>query len=293
MVQPLVGNLVFFSNHGRYEPRLATKWIRTMPNQWAFEIRSGLKCENGELITADSFKESLERSIRFTSKKGQTPVLNKLAGYNEFIKGDAHINGLVADRNQLIFNFNSNISAGLVEVLSLAPFGYISKANLNADYSWKDKTKFVSSGPYRISKIELGKEYVLELRPEWADLVKTKSPRTVVISHKLPIASEKLPLIIDSLYPMENLPTNLSKYNLVPEYLNSVLLGNLSAGYFSKLEVRRVFRHLVEYNRDKLPEKFGPHYRTSSFYPNAKEMNVRLNTQNRILPKPSRPLIIC
>src|SRR5688572_28555930 len=38
VVQPLIGNLVYYSNFGRYQPRLAQKWERVGPNVWSFEL---------------------------------------------------------------------------------------------------------------------------------------------------------------------------------------------------------------------------------------------------------------
>jgi MarR-like DNA-binding transcriptional regulator SgrR of sgrS sRNA len=56
IVQQLIGNLVYYSNHGRYEPRISESWERVSPTQWDFKIKSGYTCENGEVITARSFK---------------------------------------------------------------------------------------------------------------------------------------------------------------------------------------------------------------------------------------------
>ena len=68
IVQSLIGNLVYYSNQGRYEPRLAKQWRRVQPDSWEFELNQGLICESGEKISTESFKQSLLRTILFLAK---------------------------------------------------------------------------------------------------------------------------------------------------------------------------------------------------------------------------------
>ena len=268
VVQPLIGNLVFYSNHGRYEPRLAEKWIKESSYVWSFFLKKGMTCENGEKITASSFKKSLERSILASSKTGEPPVLKKLKGYSNFRTDKKDLAGIVVEDNKLSFVFDVPLRDGLVQTLSFAPYGYICEDNLNKDGTWKDKSKFISSGPYRISDIQIGSKYQLSLRPEWEMLAKPNAPRKINIHHEIPTnASPSENIIIDSYYQLPNTPEFVSKYKLVPEYLLSVLLGNLEKGYFSKKENRIAFKSLISKNREALlPETFGNQIRGDSFY---------------------------
>lgn len=292
VVQPLVGNLVFYSNHGRYEPRIAERWERVQPNVWTFYLREGFTCENGELITAESFRQSLERSILSVAKKGAPPILPRLTGYKEFLKTGKNLAGLSVDGNALSFHFDKPQKGGLVEVLSFAPYGYICKDNLNSDGSWKDKTKFISSGPYGVAEINPGKKYVLKLREEWIKDAKPAAPRTVTIVHEIPADAAAKNIIVDSLFPISNMPKGLTQYKLVPEYLNAILLGNLEKGFFANLSNRIAFKKIIEKYRNELPETFGVHYKANTFYADSKAIYSRPTGENTVLTKHNEPLII-
>lgn len=268
VVQPLIGNLVYYSNYGRYEPRLAEKWKKESEYKWTFYLRDGMVCENGEEITATSFKKSIERSILASSKTGEPPVLKKLQGFSDFIKNKKQLSGIVAVENKLSFIFDVPLKDGLVQTLSFAPYGYICKDNLNSDGTWKSKDKFISSGPYKISNITIGKYYELELRSEWFKFANQRAPKKVKIQHEIPSGiTTDTNFIIDSYYPQPNTPKFMSKYKLVPEYLLSILFGNFKKGFFSKLENRKAFKKIVSKNRDSLlPETFGNQIRGDSFY---------------------------
>lgn len=270
VVQPLIGNLVYYSNRGRYEPRLAKSWRRISPTTWEFELHEDLVCENGEEITAASFKRSLERSIKIRAKDGGVPVFNKLKGFDSFIAGETELQGIQTQGAKLTLIFDAPIRSGVIQLLSFAPFGYICEENLNPDGSWRNNERFVSSGPYRIEKIEIGSRYVLTRRPEWKLPFAPGAPDRVEFSHTLPEEIDSSSAwIIDRVKEPEKLPSGLEMYPLVPEYLFAVFFGNLENGYFSKIENRRYFKKLVEKYRDKLlPETRRGWTRSRSMYPN-------------------------
>lgn len=295
VVQPLIGNLVYYSNYGRYEPRIAARWERENAKTWSFYLRDGLSCENGEIITAKSFKESLERSILAVSHKGEPPIFNRLKGYQSFLESKGELEGLTAEGNKLSFTFDRPIRSGLVEVLSFAPFGFICKDNLNPDGTWKDKTRFISSGPYKVSSIKIGKEYVLESREEWKHLANPNSPDKVRVVHEIPEnATEQDPLIIDCLFPVENKPSFMKQFSLVPEYLNAILLGNLEKGVFSDLHSRRLFRAEVEKFRDEMPSQFGIYSRANAFFSGGRPMKSsdELRSAKKTWRPPTQELVI-
>ena len=185
IIQQLIGNLVYYSNHGQYEPRLAESWSRTNDKTWEFKLKQGFKCENGELINPESFKHSLERNIKSLGLKSNLPVFDKLIGYESFLSGEQNLEGISTNDQSIIFKFIQPIRSGIVQILSFAPFGYISKENLNPDGSWKDNKKFISSGAYKVKELTIGSKYVLEKRTDWT-LDLEKSPKIVQIIHELP-----------------------------------------------------------------------------------------------------------
>ncbi|MBX3022685.1 MAG: hypothetical protein KF799_13515 [Bdellovibrionales bacterium] len=294
IIQSLIGNLVYHSNHGRYEPRLVKKWQRIQPNIWQFELLPGLVAENGEAITAQSFKASIERSLRFLSRSGPFPVFMNLRGYSEFVKGDSKALGLRAEGDLLTFEFDQPVRDGLLQVLSFAPFGYISADNLNADGSWKDNSKFISSGPYRVSEIKIGERYVLNRRLNWAGEFIKGAPETLEFTHTIPQSVGDMDLwIIDAFTSSVAVPAPLDRYPLVPEYINPILLGNLKKGYFANRNVRVKLKALIAKHREQLPPSWGAHTRSEHFYPNqADSTSVPSELTAGAFPKPKDALLI-
>ena len=129
IVQQLIGNLVYYSNFGRYEPRLAKKWQRVSPQIWSFEMHTNLFCENGEPITPESLKRSIMKSIRFMNKSGEVPVLSRLVGFKEFLDGNSSLPGISSHGNFIDFEFTRPMRDGVLQILSFAQFGYICSEN--------------------------------------------------------------------------------------------------------------------------------------------------------------------
>jgi hypothetical protein len=289
VVQQLVGNLVYFSNQGRYEPRIAESWQQVEPTKWIFNLHTHFKCENGEEINPLNFKKSLERLILSLSAKSRLPVFSKLKGYDSFLKDKNSITGLVANGNKLEFHFNEPTKTGLLEMLSYAPFGYICKDNFNEKNEWKDPSKFISSGPYRVKDITIGSKYVLEKRQDWPFL-NSKSPQQITITTNLD-SFENGPTIVDSFSILENIPKSLKPYSLVPEYLNTIALGNFNSGYFKEFAPRKLLQATIEKSRHILPNEWSTHRQSSSFFPSQQKTNNNFSHELNFTP-PKSPLII-
>lgn len=292
IVQQLIGNLVYYSNNGRYEPRISESWQRVSPTRWDFKIKKGYTCENGEEISATSFKKSLIRSFKAAAKKGNVPVFNKLEGFSDLINGNINeFPGIIVVDDILSFRFTESTRSGPLQLLSFAPFGYICEENLNPDLSWKDDSKFISSGAYKIEKIEIGKEYILAKRKEWIDSA-SKSPERVIISHDIPTSEKEVErnTIIDSLQPLNSLPSNLKNYPLVPEYMCGILLGNIKDGFFSKLENRRALDNAVQVKRESYPNKQPSTSYSPFFYPS--QQRLKQSFPKIVVSPPKKPLVI-
>jgi hypothetical protein len=299
IVQQLIGTLVYYSNFGRYEPRLAQSWQRTNETTWEFQLKDNLKCENGEVINAKSFKRSLERSLFIYEKKGGFPVLNLLVGFNEFVKNNANVKniselsdlkGIQTDNNKLIFKFDQKVKSGFLQILSFSPFGYICEGNFLGDGSWADDLKFISSGPYKSKSITIGEKYILEKNEFWNDFEKN-SPEQIIFTHSDTNIDPKLPIVIDA-FTNEYTNPKLIEYKLVPEYLNSVLIGNTEKGFFNTKERRKIFKSTFDkIAASILPETFGVNTRSNTFYPNQKVLDPTEVKQKK-LPQNVENLVI-
>lgn len=269
-VQQTIGNLVYYSNFGRYEPRIAKSWSQPSPNKWQFELNEGFRCENGEAITAESFRQSLLRSIKNQETRGGALVFRQLKGFGSFISGKSELEGIRATNKALTFEFEKPIRDGLLESLSYAPYGYLCAANFNSDGSWKDNSKLISSGPYRVESIEVGKKIVLVRRDDWMSPFAEGSPELISVTYDLPAKldhSQNWIFDINRDKP-ENLDAKLVHFPLVPEFLSLMVLGNLKSGFFSKKENRLAFKERFEYRRAKDIPRGGELWtRADAFYP--------------------------
>lgn len=166
VVAPTIGTLVTYFSDERPVPYLAKSWHKD-GLRWVFEIREGLRCENGEEITAQGFVKSLSKSIRLYSKWNDHPIFKYLSGYEQLLKDHAgEFDGIRANGNQLIFTFIKNVRGGFLEHLTMAPFGFICEDNYDGD-GWKDSSRIISSGPYTLESIRTQESYRLRRRDDW------------------------------------------------------------------------------------------------------------------------------
>lgn len=293
VVQQLIGNLVFYSNSGRYEPRISESWQRVSPTQWDFKLKKGYICENGELITPESFRKSLIRSFKIAAKKGDVPVFSKLIGFRDLVLGnDKDFKGITTTSDIISFHFSQPTRSGPLQLLSFAPFGYICEDNYNPDMTWKDKSKFISSGAYKVDNIVIGKEYVLVKRKEWPSFTKN-SPDKILITHDIPKDENEVNsnTIIDSFTPLKVIPSKLKNYNLVPEYLCAILLGNMKDnGFFSIHENRRALDQAIQLTRKNYPNNQSNFSYSSFFYPS--QRRIKPTHPQAQVNLPIKPLII-
>lgn len=274
--QQLVGNLVFFSNHGRYEPRLAESWSHEDPSVWTFRLRNGFTCENGEKITPASFRNSLLRSIKTQHSRGGTMVFKHLKGYEAFTRDGQDLSGIEATPDSLRFVFDIPIKEGVLEILSFSPFGYICSDNFVREgeiEKQKSSTEFLSSGPYEVKEIH-ERKIILSRRDQWLPLVDADSPQTVIISYDLDHSkSESENLIVDAwLRKPTELSPELSEFKLVPEWTTAIVFGNLEKGFFANVQNRRAFRNLLR--KTGHPEAEDLWTKAKTFYPSQEPLQT-------------------
>lgn len=280
-VQQLIGNLIYYSNFGRYELRIAQTWNRIDAFTWEFKLKKGFKCENGELITSDSFKKSLERSIFYLHKKGGSPIFKKLKGYDKFVRQNNKIlnlndlEGISASEDTIKFIFEKPVRSGLIQLLSFAPYGYISAGNLNEDGSWKNPLEFISSGPFKLKEIQFGKFIHIERRENTNFEINSKSPTDIFFYQKNSTDLESLNfqntikenpnVIIDASRTLK-IP-DLEHFELVKEYMSAIVLGNFNKGIFSSKQNRAAFNQQVRINKKNIEKENSDFKYSDSIYP--------------------------
>ncbi|MGZ3775669.1 MAG: ABC transporter substrate-binding protein [Pseudobdellovibrionaceae bacterium] len=291
IVQALVGNLVIATNQGRIEPSLAESWSVSESKIWTFKLKENLFCENNEPITANNFKKSLERSLKWQAKGKFVPVFESLKGFEEFRKGSKHISGIKVNGNYLILEFEKPFRTGLLEYLSMAPFGYISESNFNSDGTWANKNKFISSGPYKLAQISSSMDITLEKNTKWHGHI-LNSPDIVHLTNNVQTIDYNSNLLL--ITPGDDLlkvPSNLTQMKRVPENLTPIVLIPKANGFFENRTVRQYFKRKLMEELQMMNLPAGQILKSSSLYPHQSTHSGNASFTDSKVEKPLKPLI--
>lgn len=270
-MQHLVGTLVKYQSSGRYKPSLAETWSSSDDQRiWTFNLRKGQYCDDGTEITPSSFKKSFMGSlVRYASKKNP-PVFDKLVGWDIFLKeGNASSLGITSDEHSIVFEFETPVKGGLLELLGMPYFGYICEKNFSEGV-WESKGKIISSGPYRIKEWNEGQNPVLEKRSNWFNFAKN-SPDIVHIENvgsleDIPAYPRKT--IFDSLPKQEDiLPQGYTQIHEIPTTFLPIVLVPHPKSIFSSDEARFEMQRLLFLNKPLISFSSPSYSLNNSFYP--------------------------
>lgn len=270
-MEHLVGTLIKYNSVNSYEPHIAESWVVSDDHLlWKFNIRSGLKCEDGSSIDAKTFVEGLILAIRNHAFDESVPLFSNLKGWGDFIlRREKGISGLRAVGDSVVhFQFEKR-PTWVLEYLAMPYFGHYCRANFNDDGSWKSNSKIVSSGDYRLSGWDNEKNIVsLEPRKEFKggfDL--SLSPAVDVVFDELHSALTKNRTIISA-----DVSEDFSEPNGW-----SVVQGTQSLGYyailnhrrevFSDLKRRIAFSQLLKLKLWELRSSFSRNILSFNFFP--------------------------
>lgn len=283
VVAPTIGNLVTYFSDERPVPYLASKWRRD-GKKWIFDIREGLKCEDGEEITALSFSESLARSIRLYSQIAPHPVFKNLKGYKELLRDRSNtFRGIYAEGSSLVFDFEIESRGGFLEHLTMAPFGYICSANFDGD-NWKDNTEIVASGPYRLNKILEQNDYTLIRRDDWPSQFQGDFSKVVINRSGLEeFRKASGHKIIETQNPTSDDLDLFSYVRQIPQNLVVVKL-NPYRGVFRDIETRQQFLNRYRFEQKSYAFTSNSTFKTDRFFANDSSiLKTRIDVADHLL----------
>ncbi len=81
-----------------YEPSLATSWKALNDTTWEFKLRKGVKFHNGDPLTAEDVKFSVERVIEPGKEKKKSPQYGNIRAIKEVRIVDAETIHIVTDK---------------------------------------------------------------------------------------------------------------------------------------------------------------------------------------------------
>jgi ABC-type oligopeptide transport system substrate-binding subunit len=268
-LQHLIGTLVRDKAEGRSQPYLAESWdVLDNGKTWKFNIRSGLKCEDGEKIESEQIRQSLMRTLRRFHKDmgGDVPVFSKLKGWKDFPATD--LASISAEGQSVVLHFDDQITDGVLEFLAMPNFGHICSANVDADGNWRDNNHIVSSGPYSLAKWDGKSAIELIARNGWP-LLEAGAAQHITVVRTLPdlenVHAE--PTIVDY---QDDYPFDKGRYTLVrstPTWLFAFVLLPTGTGAFKSKANRIAFLNKVRELQSKEPFDSPRFLNSTHFYP--------------------------
>lgn len=154
ILQSLVGTLVKYGTSGLIEPYLASGWSVSKDElEWKFHFMSNVRCEDGEILDAETFKEGLIRSFRRSLDRMNRSEFEHLEGWDSFIRSKEaapDFKGLSVENNSLIFRFRSRPD-NFLNYLRMPYFGYWCRSNF-INGKFRTDGKFSSSGSYKLGQ---------------------------------------------------------------------------------------------------------------------------------------------
>ncbi len=251
IMEQVVGTLVKYTPSGKYEAFLVDKWtVSDNAKEYHFYFKSNIKDELGFPITPEKYIRVLEKTLKILAFNSKLPAFDQLIGWNEYISKENSIKGLSHTENKLTFKFKSSVE-NLIEYLAMPYYGYYNISNFDNDGNWIDNKKIISTGFYKVSKIQKN-SITLNLRKSF---YKKNSPNEVVIknldfSEAINLESENIIIqrkIDHDIYP--------SKFKLVrgtPTIMTSLVISPNIDNIFSDLENRKILVNKIIENQQKI-----------------------------------------
>lgn len=271
VLNSLIGNLVKYSKSGTVEPYLAEQFsISNDRLVWSYKLRDHLRCEDGTPITAESFVTSLLNQLSIYSEESTPIDLENLVGYDSFhLKKTDKIVGLKSSGNSIVFEFKKP-PQDLNELLRMPYFGFWCKQNYS-EKDWKTTGRFVSSGPYKLSKDSKAEKIVVEKRDDWFSIT-PDSPTRISFFYASPVTFESKSrldraFIVETSLDLnfnETIFKSLPTIVAPPTWISTFVLTPYNNGPFSDVKLRRYFLNKFRKNQP------GTSFNSTYFYPSAR-----------------------
>jgi peptide/nickel transport system substrate-binding protein len=152
VLKHILASLVRIDERGQVQPLLAESWELLAPDTWQFRIRRGVKFHNGEPLTADALKTTLEYMLAPETRASQ------VASYR-IIKEVQVLDDYTV--NLVTHEPNPGLPRRIADLHLLAP-GYLRERGPEAAAE-----RPIGAGPYRFVEWIKGERLVMEANPDY------------------------------------------------------------------------------------------------------------------------------
>jgi Bacterial extracellular solute-binding proteins, family 5 Middle len=290
LMKHLIGTLIRYQNGGQFEPYLAETVEKLDDGRvWRFKLKSNLKCEDGEPITADGFRASFLRLAKRYAQNGNLPILSGLDGWSDYMSGGDLVGLSVLDQNQIQFRFLKPAGAGFLEYLSMPYFGYVC-ASAFSKGEQVDPSYISSSGPYQLKQPATPHLAKLRLRDDWP-LTSIDAPKFVNYIGQITGASwQARNSIIQTsrAWDLEE-PKDYRRVWGPPDIIRSIVMDDGPSHFLSKKSNRETLRNQLYLAKTSTPFRSKTAKLAKSFYPGFDFERV---TKLEGSAKPDRKLLV-
>jgi len=210
---------------------------------WTFKLRKGVKFQNGDELTAEDVKFSIERTMQLGA--GASYIWSAVESIN------------VVDPQTVEFKLAYKAPLDLVASTGYAAFIY-SKKCVKEDNSWIEEAKGCGTGPYMLKSSKWGDEVILEKFADYWGGWKENSFSTVVFKKVAEPATRRqmietgeaaitVELPYSDVNALKNNP-NVTVY-VEPSLQNLIGMFNTQKPPLDKVEVRQALAYAFPYEQ--------------------------------------------
>jgi peptide/nickel transport system substrate-binding protein len=210
---------------------------------WTFKLRQGVKFQNGDPLTAEDVKYSIERTMKLGA--GASYIWSAVNAIN------------VVDPQTVEFKLSYKAPLDLIASTGYAAFIY-SKKCVKEDNTWIDEAKGCGTGPYMLKSSKWGDEVILEKFADyWGgwqensfDVVifrKVAEPATRRQMIETGEATITVELPYTDIEALKNNP-NVTVY-VEPSFQNLIAMFNTQKAPLDNVDVRRALSYAFPYEQ--------------------------------------------
>jgi ABC-type transport system substrate-binding protein len=171
LLQLIVAPLVDYDRHGRIVPMLAERFAVSEDGlRVSFKLREGALFHDGEEVTADDVKRSIERALHHDTPCPVASFYSSIAGYQAFHGGKKddegtlvfapHLDGVVVDGRYGLHVDLAEPDAAFLALMSLHTLAPICRS-AGSKYAREWGNRACGAGPFRLEQWQASREVTL------------------------------------------------------------------------------------------------------------------------------------
>lgn len=171
---------------GEFQGIIASSWNNTSNDQiWTFEIRKGMRFDDGTVIDPDTVRKSLTRiAYVLKERKSKAGLFESLVGIDQLATATSTFDGIRVSGDSIVLRFDTP-KPNLLTLISFGLYGIAKVGDFDpSSGKWVNARKAAASGAYRIDKWD-DRGLTLALRSDFPKELRHPNPfaRYVVVSN--------------------------------------------------------------------------------------------------------------